>query len=152
LFDKKVGKPCEGIFQSHDEEVKISQASKVKFIESYADFCIQVANLSYDSIGSLTLESEMIKVGSCIDLYGVSTMTSPYFPGPFKTMRDRYITHIDRVLDAIRKGLVGRGRPLLMYLAHLVAKDFIMISRNGPKGRRVLYPTTRCFARAVLDG
>jgi len=40
-------------------------------------------------------------------------------------MRDRYIHHIDKVLDYTRKGLVGRGRPLLVYLAHLIARGLV---------------------------
>jgi hypothetical protein len=65
-------------------------------------------------------------MGPWIDLHGIGNATEPYFPGPCKSMRDRYITHIDQVLDATRKGFMGRGRPLLTYLAHLVAKDLVM--------------------------
>ena len=65
-----------------------------------------------------------------VDLYGVSTTTAPYFPGPFETIRDRYVAHIDRVLSATRKGLMGQHRPLLIYLAHLVARDLVM---NDPE-------------------
>lgn len=102
----------------------------MKFIEGYADFCVQVSDLSYDSIGSLDFDGDDIKVGPMIDLYGVSKITAPYFPGPFKNMRDRYIAQIDRVLSATRKGLMGQHRPLLIYLAHLVARDLVM---NDPE-------------------
>jgi hypothetical protein len=126
IFEKKAGRPCEGVFEFNSSSDEIPRSEKQKFIKGYADFQIQVSKLPYNSIGSLDLDGDKIKVGPCIDLYGVSTVTPPYFPGPFKNMRDRYITHIDRVLDATRKGLMGQGKYLLMYLAHLVARDLVM--------------------------
>lgn len=128
IFDKKQGAADEGFFIDFDNQPEVSQATKLKFIEGYADFSIQVSSLTYDRIGSLTIdrESQNIKVGPWIDPQGVGSATEPYFPGPFKSMRDRYITHIDLVLGATREGLMGRGRPLLTYLAHLVAKDLVM--------------------------
>ena len=124
--DKKPGRACEAVFEFTKDEEEIPQATKLKFIEDYADFCVRVSNLSYDSMGSLDLDGDAIKIGPMIDLYGGSNVTAPYFPGPFKSMRDRYIAHIDRVLSATRKGLMGRKRPLLVYLAHLVARDLVM--------------------------
>jgi hypothetical protein len=128
--DKKPGRTCEGVFEFDQDQEAIPQATKLKFIEDYAEFCIQVSNLSYDSIGSLDLDGNKIKVGPMVELYGVSSTTAPYFPGPFKSMRDRYVAQIDRVLSATRKGLMGQNRPLLVYLAHLVARDLVM---NDPE-------------------
>lgn len=126
VSDKKPGRACEAVFEFTKDEEEIPQATKLKFIEDYADFCVRVSNLSYDSMGSLDLDGDTIKIGPMIDQYGGSNVTAPYFPGPFKSMRDRYIAHIDRVLSATRKGLMGKKRPLLVYLAHLVARDLVM--------------------------
>lgn len=127
IFDHKRGAPSEDLFWEPESD---TQAARATFIEEYADYAIQVAELSYDAIGSLKFgegsASGSITVGPLVDLYGISGIAPPHFPGPFKTMRDRCILQIDRVLEYTRKGLVGRGRPLYVYLGHLVARSLVM--------------------------
>jgi hypothetical protein len=127
IFDHKSGEASQDLFYQPESDV---QAAKTTFIEGYADYAIQVAELSYDAIGSLKFgesgASGSITVGPLVDLYGISGTAAPHFPGPFKTMRDRYIHQIDRALECTRKGLVGRGRPLYAYLGHLVARSLVM--------------------------
>ena len=128
ISDHKRGEPCDDdLFY---EPISDTQAARATFIEGYADYAIQVAELSYKAIGSLKFgeggASDQITVGPLVELYGISGIAAPHFPGPFKTMRDRYIDQIDRVLECTRKGLVGRSRPLSIYLAHLVSRSLIM--------------------------
>jgi len=128
-MDKKAGKSVEMLFCDMARgSILPPLAYRRNFVESYADFSIQVASLSYDLIGSLTLgdDGKSFSVGPWFAMHGVSSISSPYAPGPFKTMRDRYVEHIDRILDMTRRGLLGRARPLLFYLIHLVAKSLVL--------------------------
>jgi hypothetical protein len=59
-----------------------TQAARATFIEGYANYAIQVAELSHDAIGSLKFgeggASGSITVGPLVDLYGISGIAPPH--------------------------------------------------------------------------
>ena len=120
----KPGCPEPELFSGMEDYPKETRAN---FIERYADHTIGIANLHYSSIGSLTFDGDdNTIVGPYIDINSVSNSVTPYFPGPFESMQARYLQQIDQVLDYTRRGLIARPRPLITYLAHLVARELVI--------------------------
>lgn len=93
---------CEGTpwspYCSPLEKGKVSIGQATRFAESYADEQIKIHNLPFRGIGSLYPGKT---IGPLISGVYFGKPQPPYFFGPFKTNRDRYITHIKFNLDLI---------------------------------------------------
>lgn len=123
IFEKKPGSPEPELFSGRED---VPKETKARFIERFVDHSIGIAHLHYTSIGSLTYDDDdNVIVGPYIDINSVSDAVAPHSPGPFKSMQARYLQQIDWVLDCLRRGLIARARPLITYLAHLVARELV---------------------------
>jgi hypothetical protein len=128
MFTQRMhGHYCQPIF-SYIKPTPAITALRGSFVESYADFSIQLATRSFEAMGSLIPDPTSGKpiVGPLIDYRNANSINAPYFGGPFKTLRERYIYHIDNVIEGLKKGLICRRAPVLTYLAHLVAREMVM--------------------------
>ena len=83
--------------------------------------------MRFDRIGSLFPDPETGKttVGPLVSPFGFNRPDPPYFFGPFKTNRERYLAHIDLVLELVGAGVHMREDPVFGYLAHLFMRDLV---------------------------
>ena len=98
------------------------------FIDDFAKFQISLSQLTFDAIGSLypdPLDNTRSVVGPLISHDDFNLPESPYFLGPFKTNRERYLAHIDLTLDLTARGVIRQFHPLLTYLGHLYIRDLV---------------------------
>lgn len=99
------------------------------FIDAYARFQISLSHLPFNRIGSLApsnSDASSPHVGPLISHFGFNRPEPPYFFGPFKTNRERYLTHIDLVLELIEAGVHMQDDPVYAYLAHLHLRDVVV--------------------------
>jgi hypothetical protein len=77
------------------------------FITDYAAHAIALSKLPFSAIGSLTSRRAGIDVqpylGPLISSRYFNSIKLPYFLGPFRTNKDRYVSHCDIILDNIGK-------------------------------------------------
>ncbi|ORX35261.1 hypothetical protein BD324DRAFT_85682 [Kockovaella imperatae] len=95
----------------------------LRTVRDYAEWNIQCTKLSYDRIGSLIHGNEAT-IGPFIWLDKWNP-EPPYFPGPFRTLAERYMAFIDMNLDYITLGINSRRDPLKAYLLHLELRELI---------------------------
>ena len=99
------------------------------FIDSYARFQIKLSDLRFDRIGSLSPDisaTDGARVGPLISHFGFNRPEPPYFLGPFRTNRERYLAHIDLVLKLTESGVHMQDDPVYAYLAHLYMRDMVL--------------------------
>lgn len=96
-------------------------------IENIDKWYISLEKLSFDSVGSLAFDSETgnVVVGPIIDRVSLSN-TAPYFLGPFKTAKDRYMTYFSTMMEQIHDRRRSRpGDELKDYLIALELKTLV---------------------------
>lgn len=92
--------------------------------------------LKVQGIGSLwpnEAQSDPPQLGPLIQGSFLMTPDPPYFLGPFKTNKERYLTKIDLAMDYIRQGCSLRADPVGYLLAHLEMRD--LVEGNEEMGR-----------------
>ena len=87
---------------------KITYHQTIPLIRSYAKFAVQLSNLSFSSIGSLTSDNnETLNVGPLISLW-VGMSNAPWYKGPYKSQAERYTSSIDIILHRMVEGDLPR--------------------------------------------
>jgi hypothetical protein len=98
----------------------------VTLIEKYATFSIALSDLRFSGYGSLyPMSGDGYTVGPLIATSRFNRLQAPYWYGPFKSTRDRYITQIGHVLEHI--GLDGfyDDEPVTACLVHLLVAEML---------------------------
>jgi hypothetical protein len=99
-------------------------------IRDLATFQVSLSKVHFPAIGSLSLNKEVnglqtIVVGPLVST-SFCTKDPPYFFGPFRTTRERYLKQVDDILAAIERGdLFAEDSPVTVYLAHLELRDLV---------------------------
>ncbi|KAK4684525.1 hypothetical protein P7C73_g5650, partial [Tremellales sp. Uapishka_1] len=89
-------------------------------IRSYAEWTLDIENLTVPAIGSLHPTPKGNQLGVLVTpAYHYSLHDPPYFPGPFATNRDRYCCVVQIILDDILAGTRYVNNPVAGYLYHL---------------------------------
>lgn len=119
IYDKISGSPARDFDALGTEP-------KNRLIETYAKQCVKLYDVQFDRIGSLDADqSGRVFVGTTVDLRDITRPETPYFGGPFQSMRDLYLYQIDQVLNSIKAGTSFRQGPTLGYLIHLELRDLV---------------------------
>ncbi|WVF70958.1 hypothetical protein IAT40_005753 [Kwoniella sp. CBS 6097] len=108
-----------------------------RMVLDLANFFIRLSTFTFDSISSLqpartpALGSKhepratmTYIVGPLVDWF-ISEEAPPYFIGPFKSNRERYLATIDFVLRKIENGVLSPDDPIGVYLWHLEMMEII---------------------------
>lgn len=97
-------------------------------ISSLANALVKVSALTFPAIGSFCLcrnsSEETVVVGPMMNT-DFLLRSPPYFLGPFKTARSRYLCQIDHVLNAIVSGSQYTDNPVSGYLYHLQIREWV---------------------------
>jgi hypothetical protein len=103
------------------------------FIETYAAFMIKLSTLEFDGYGSLQHvrgdSKNGVIVGPLMCKGRFNKRVSPYWFGPFMSTRERYLTHIDHILEHIGEDGFYDDQPIMACLLHLYARD--LVERNA---------------------
>jgi hypothetical protein len=74
------------------------------FIMSYAKWMVSLSNLSFDKVGSLTLDGQgKVVVGPVMDQFALDP-SPPFYHGPFNTAQERYIDSFETIMRHIVDG------------------------------------------------
>lgn len=136
MFEEYVDAECAKIFYLRQDDLKMTA-----YIRTYAEFHIQLANLPVEGgIGCLypadtgteadTPNSKVI-VGPLVGQLYFSNPSPPLYFGPFKTNQERYLAHINSIMERIEAGEFYQTDPVSAYLVYLELKTLI-------KGSQVL--------------
>ncbi|WWC96661.1 hypothetical protein V866_003533 [Kwoniella sp. B9012] len=138
------------MFSPRLERVNLSRSTKIltsllnyppnelrKFVEGYAKIQIQLSNipLEHTEIGSLFTSpndessAKDVRVGPIIGTLTFMQPSPPYFFGPFRTNKERYLAHIDATLGYISKGALYKDNLIDDYPWHLELRESV----NGCK-------------------
>ncbi|OCF58134.1 hypothetical protein L486_04164 [Kwoniella mangroviensis CBS 10435] len=121
------GPPWQDFPSSKPRDQLLSPSTK-RHIESIAKWFISMEKVKFDKIGSptFTLESrEEVVIGSLIERQPSMTIP-PYFSGPFRTAKERYLSTINGRLEALKsRTLVDPSREVPNYLALLELKELV---------------------------
>ncbi|WVW80452.1 hypothetical protein I302_102434 [Kwoniella bestiolae CBS 10118] len=96
-------------------------------IHDYALFQIKIKSKPFDLLGSICPPSRGSTSPTVGPLLHMTLRSDhpPYFIGPFKSNKERYLSQIDFVLGMIEKRVIYPQDPSLIYLFHLDLKDMI---------------------------
>jgi hypothetical protein len=74
-----------------------------QFIEDYVSFMIRVSELPYPAVGSLVRSPEGggVTVGPLASGLYFNRLDPPYFFGPFRSVKERYVTQCDYMISMI---------------------------------------------------
>ncbi|WWC60599.1 uncharacterized protein I303_103173 [Kwoniella dejecticola CBS 10117] len=102
----------------------------IRLIQDHGKHQIVLSGHSFraNEIGCLVStdnEKETPEVGPLISLNGVHHLDPPYFPGPFASNQDRFLSQIDIALSHIRDGLSEQTEILDAYLWHLLLRELV---------------------------
>ena len=105
---------------------QITEKRLSNLLRSYAQQMIALSQLKVDAIGSLypSQQRGVLSVGPTIER-GVGQHIHPYFFGPFKTAKERWLTLIDYHLDLILHHDTFECDPPLCYLLFLDVRDIV---------------------------
>ncbi|WWC68362.1 uncharacterized protein I206_102287 [Kwoniella pini CBS 10737] len=115
---------------------ELTSLPEKKMIDFANEFCklqIAISNipLPFKKIGSLLPErtkSGELRLGPIFNRGTFMKVSSPYFFGPFKTNKERYLAHIDATLEYITKGALLKSRIIQDYLWHLELRELVEAS------------------------
>ncbi|WVQ62804.1 uncharacterized protein L199_000953 [Kwoniella botswanensis] len=121
------GSPWKDFAPSKPRDQPLSPSTQ-SHIESIAKWFIYMEGIKFDKIGSPTfnLESrEEVVIGPLIERQPSMTFP-PYFGGPFRTAKERYLSTINGRLEALKaRTLVDPSREVPIYLALLELKELM---------------------------
>nr|XP_019050676.1 hypothetical protein I302_01115 [Kwoniella bestiolae CBS 10118]OCF29606.1 hypothetical protein I302_01115 [Kwoniella bestiolae CBS 10118] len=107
-----------------------------KFVEEYGKMQIQLSTLPVPlprpRIGCLFPSSEgdeKVEVDPWVGGMTFMKPHPPYFLGPFKTQKERYLAHIDATLEYISKGALYKEKIIDDYLWHLELRELVEASK-----------------------
>nr|XP_031859378.1 uncharacterized protein CI109_005219 [Kwoniella shandongensis]KAA5526450.1 hypothetical protein CI109_005219 [Kwoniella shandongensis] len=87
--------------------------------------CIPLAGNGIGSLMPGVEKRSSPQVGPLIQGSLLMTPDPPYFLGPFKTNKERYLAKIDAVLNCIHQGCIVLVDPVGCFLAHLEMRDLV---------------------------
>ncbi|WWC60589.1 uncharacterized protein I303_103163 [Kwoniella dejecticola CBS 10117] len=112
--------------------VTLPDEKLVQLVEGYAQIQVKLSQMTIpvNKIGCLRHNSSQeLSVGPIIARGCFQKPQSPYLLGPFDTMKDRYLAHIDAALRYIALGAICSWDPVDAYLWHLELRE--LVSSNG---------------------
>nr|XP_031859383.1 uncharacterized protein CI109_005224 [Kwoniella shandongensis]KAA5526455.1 hypothetical protein CI109_005224 [Kwoniella shandongensis] len=131
FLDYLAGSPCPcPIFDGVENQDMISNT-----LRDLAKFYVNLSSVSFPSFGSLikTPTGETV-AGPLISTTFCNPHREPYFPGPFRSAKARWLGCIDHVLNEIEEGKAFQMDPVRNYLAHLEIRETVMeCERFGDK-------------------
>jgi hypothetical protein len=99
------------------------------FVKEYAAHSVALASLRFSSCGSLTYARRRdrleLSVGPLVGIGGFNKLEPPYWFGPFRSSRERYLTQIDNVLGNIGHSGYYSDQPVTACLIHLFAASLV---------------------------
>ncbi|WVQ97001.1 hypothetical protein IAU59_004110 [Kwoniella sp. CBS 9459] len=97
------------------------------FIDAYAKHQIKMSEVQLPTkqIGCLTTQDGSVRAGPIIARGIFQTYKPPYLLGPFLTMQERYLAHIDAALQYITFGAVSTRDAVDAYLWHLELSELV---------------------------
>jgi hypothetical protein len=104
----------------------MSEGDMRVFVKDFAEISIKLSNLKFEAIGSLTHNKDgKVVCGPHLALGYQYYVKPPYYGGPFRTVRERYLHRIDSLIGLIKAGLIHRRSPLLHFLAFMEARRLV---------------------------
>lgn len=104
------------------------------FIKDFARLQIAMSSTCFDQgIGSVYPSIDGLDrsiIGPFISVNGFGKVDPPYFCGPFKTNRERYLEHIRIKMDLIENHDLSEDDPVTAYLAQLEARFLVEGSKE----------------------
>lgn len=132
LIERIPGKALETFDASRGDPTVISRT-----ITQLADIYIQLSNFTFEGIGGLYQDKTTgnVFVGP-LTHHQLAKSSSPHFPGPFKTNRDRFLSQIDEVLECYFEGnrlsrVPARDGIVLLWMRDLV-KNYEPFNKEEP--------------------
>jgi hypothetical protein len=96
-------------------------------IDTYAAQAIKVSEVKFEAIGGLcTNDSNETVIGKSVDIRKSNGPHRDDLGGPFHSILDQYLHHVDAILSAIKANMMFRGAPLFAYLAYLEVRELIL--------------------------
>ncbi|WWC88162.1 uncharacterized protein L201_003067 [Kwoniella dendrophila CBS 6074] len=109
--------------------VSLSEDKLAQLIEGYANIQMELSELKLPvkQIGCLTSspDQKSVVAGPFIARGSFQNPKPPYLLGPFNTMKDRYLAHIDAALNYIYVGAICWWAPVDAYLWHLELRELV---------------------------
>ena len=108
FVERVVGRPWTKIHGVDEGQLPSSEILEA-FIEDYARFQISISERPFHGVGIGSLfpsgsDDHSPKLGPLVTHFCFNRPESPHFLGPFKTNRERYLTHVDLILEMIAAG------------------------------------------------
>ncbi|WWC60077.1 uncharacterized protein I303_102640 [Kwoniella dejecticola CBS 10117] len=116
-------------FYGRDAKSLPLDTTSLHHVECVAQWFITMEKVKFDMVGSLAHSDDereaMIHVGPLIERHPAFT-TPPYFQGPFRTAKNRWVASIDKRLERILAGVECQPRTeIVLYLIYLEAKQLV---------------------------
>ncbi|WWC60598.1 uncharacterized protein I303_103172 [Kwoniella dejecticola CBS 10117] len=131
------GKPLHLPIDGRDP-IELPEDEMRAFVEEYAKLQIRFADmkLPFNKIGCLVpagnglpdTSDESLEVGPIYNRGTFMKPTPPYVFGPFSTIEERYLAHIDATLEYILRGALQKDLIIEDYLWHLELREYIQVS------------------------
>ena len=128
FIECKNGKPWESPGSTPEKGLEREREQMKHFIGGFARLQVKLSKAVFTAIGSLYPgegKASGPRVGPLVCASFFSKGESPFFFGPFKTNRERYLAHINFTLDNILDDQLFDEDPLTALLIHLEAKSLV---------------------------
>lgn len=97
------------------------------FARNFAGLSVAISDIHCDSMGSLVnYDHGRLVWGPMLNGGYPESLDMPCFGGPFHSLRDLYTHRIDGLIDLIKRGLIYRRAPLLVFLALREARRLVV--------------------------
>jgi hypothetical protein len=105
-----------------------SEVQVKTFLSDFATYIISLKTLTFNAIGSLTRNnpSNQLLIGPLCTYRGFNLTHAPHFLGPFKSNKERYLSHCDVLLDAIGRDGCFEDDAEVACLVLLWVKELVM--------------------------
>jgi hypothetical protein len=108
-------------------DAPISGSTTATTVMDLAKFNIHLSNLRFPLSGSLFPSEDGVHVGAWVNT-SFCQAQPPFFFGPFKSDKDRYLAWIDAAIQAIQQGQCLVETCLSAYLVHLKLRELVKSS------------------------
>lgn len=127
MMDKVKGSNCYETLDAALTEDVASEGHVRAMARNWAQLSVKLASRTYEAIGSPDLdEAGNIVIGNLLDGGWPDVPNYPYFAGPFKSQRDRWLNRLDCLISHTKKGWTLHDQPLVVYLGLKHARALVV--------------------------
>lgn len=139
-MEKVPGANCWETLDAGLEEGEVSEDHTRAMVKGWAELSISLAGTTYKAMGCPDLDDAgNIVIGNMLGPSYPDMPNYPYFAGPFKAQRERWLNKLDCLLNHAKMGWLVNDQPLVVYLALLHTRALVETNESFAKQETEFY-------------